>query len=306
MTLLASTGIIEFLQSHSSTPLDILFYGATAIFSPLMLVVYFAILFWWGDKKRWSFGFTYIIILSFSIILLKNMFNLARPPKKFHKVEVSDMGFPSGHSSAIKGWSGWLIYLKPSRWVITFGVTTAIVVMVSRLYLGVHYIRDVLGGLLLGIIFVLSGILYRRRIHAKVSKLSSKTKIVFVLVVSLAMLAYSLFCEDHDTKGVMLSGLLAGFWIGRILFSHIYQNSPFEEALTNKEIKRCVIRLLIGIPAVLVPMVITQLLESIDISIYSILSITYFIFIGIGIIISFVLPQLFVKIENRSLKNSEA
>ena len=305
MTLLASTGIIESLQSMSSTPLDILFYGASILFSPLMLVVYFAVLFWWGDKKRWSYGFTYIIILSFSIILLKNLFNLSRPPKKFHKVEVSDMGFPSGHSSAINGWSSWLIYLKPSRWIITFGVTTAIIVMVSRLYLGVHYLRDVLGGLLLGIIFVLSGILYIRRIQPKVSKLISKTKIVLVLVVSLAMLSYSFFNESNDTNGVMLSGLLAGFWVGRFLFCHLYSNSPFEKPLSRKNIKRCSIRLLVGIPAVLIPMVISKVVGSLDISRSVSISIIYIIFIGIGIIISFVLPQVFVKIENRSQKNSE-
>ncbi len=305
MTILASTDIIEFFQSHSSTPLDILFHGVTEIFSPLMLIVYFAILFWWGDKKRWSFGFTYLILLSFSIIVLKNLFNLARPPQRYHKTDVSDLGFPSGHSSAINGWSGWLIYLKPSRCVITFGVLTSIVVMVSRLYLGVHYIRDLLGGLLLGGIFVLSGILYMRRIQSKVSKLSSKSKIVLVLAISLVMLFYSFFSGLDDMRGVMLAGLMPGFWIGRIGFCHSHRDSPFEKALTRNNIKQCGTRLLIGIPAVLVPMVISQVVGSLENPRLVISFITYFMFIGIGIMISFVLPLIFVKIENRSLTKKE-
>jgi len=198
------------------------------------------------------------------------------------------------------------MYLKPSRSVISFGVITTVVVMVSRLYLGVHYVRDLLGGLLLGFIFVLSGILYMRRFEARASKLSSKTKIVLVLVVSVAMLSYTFFNKSNDMNGAMLSGLLPGFWVGRILFCHVYINSPFEQALSKKEIKHCVIRLLVGIPAVLTVMVISKVVESLDLPRSLIISIIYCIFIGIGIMISFILPLVFVKIENRSHKNSEA
>ncbi|MFC1643118.1 phosphatase PAP2 family protein [Myxococcota bacterium] len=73
-----------------------------------------------------------------------------------HSVEASGYGFPSGHAFGAAAvylalavglacrWPRWRLPLLAVAWVIVVGVG------VSRVYLGVHYLTDVVAGWLLG------------------------------------------------------------------------------------------------------------------------------------------------------------
>ncbi len=66
-----------------------------------------------------------------------------------------DYGFLSGHCSSTLAFWGALAYLIRKRWLVWITVGVAIVVPVSRMYLGRHYAGDTLAGLLLGGIAIL-------------------------------------------------------------------------------------------------------------------------------------------------------
>ncbi|WP_172405485.1 phosphatase PAP2 family protein [Mycobacterium paraense] len=83
-----------------------------------------------------------------------------RPPLPFAAIAADGYSFPSGHATgtaAIMVLSAWMI----SRWLITgwegrvfvwaMAIGSALVIGYSRVYLGVHYVSDVLAGWLLGI-----------------------------------------------------------------------------------------------------------------------------------------------------------
>jgi membrane-associated phospholipid phosphatase len=64
--------------------------------------------------------------------------------------ELAQYGFPSGHV-AIQT-SLWLsfLFLFRKRWILNWGIAIIILTALSRLYLGHHFLGDVLGGFLIG------------------------------------------------------------------------------------------------------------------------------------------------------------
>lgn len=61
-----------------------------------------------------------------------------------------NLGFPSGHTSAqVALWIG-LVFLFKKRWMLLLGSSMIILTMLSRMYLGSHFLGDVLGGAFIG------------------------------------------------------------------------------------------------------------------------------------------------------------
>jgi len=95
-----------------------------------------------------------------TIFVLKNIFDKARPGLGAFYLE-SSFSFPSGHTAIAVALYGYLIYTiwsqnhhslkKPAIWLLSILV---ILIGISRLYLGVHYLSDVLAGYAVGAIWL--------------------------------------------------------------------------------------------------------------------------------------------------------
>jgi len=66
--------------------------------------------------------------------------------------EGVENGFPSGHTSIAIAFWGALAFLFRKRWVTFLCASLMLLVPLSRIYLGVHFLADVLGGVVLGAI----------------------------------------------------------------------------------------------------------------------------------------------------------
>lgn len=144
---------------------------------------------------------TALIILTIGfIILLKNKTNstsvainlilvfllnrllkiiIARPrPEVLKIVQEKGYSFPSGHTMVSTGFYGFLIYLiykniKSKKIKYPLIVTLAILILligISRVYLGAHYATDVIGGWIIGTLYLAFFIKYAYKKILKKSK----------------------------------------------------------------------------------------------------------------------------------------
>lgn len=151
--------ISTFLISDFVTPIAkfITNFGGAIFLS----IVTIALLLLIKNKKIGLSIFSNIVIITILNQLLKRI--LRRPrPTEFRIVEETGYSFPSGHSMVSMAFYGYLIYLiyryiknKYIKWSLIVLLSILICLIgISRIYLGVHYTSDVLGGFLLSISYL--------------------------------------------------------------------------------------------------------------------------------------------------------
>lgn len=122
------------------------------------------------------------ILAALSNLALKRVINRARPEIE-HLVVVKSLSYPSGHSMSAMAFYGFLIYLtfriKMPRWLrwllcLVF-LFLILAIGLSRIYLGVHFPSDVLGGFTAGLIWVAFCIVLFNIIDMLRRRRSSKT-----------------------------------------------------------------------------------------------------------------------------------
>ncbi|MBI5457298.1 phosphatase PAP2 family protein [Candidatus Kaiserbacteria bacterium] len=108
-------------------------------------------------------------------LLIKDFLHRARPEKIYQAYAETGFSFPSGHATLAAAFYGFLMFLlwrmMPAGYLRTAAILalTLLIGLIafSRLYLGVHYLSDVLGGLLLGAAFAYLGTALVRKIERR-------------------------------------------------------------------------------------------------------------------------------------------
>ena len=230
--------ILKFLESIRSEPLTLIVTCITMMAESLFLVAILAILYWCVDKERSKrLGWMMTVNLAANGIVK----NLVRMPRPFDVGVVSPLrastatgySFPSGHTqTATSFWVGAMLILK-TRGVIVLGTILIVLTAFSRLYLGVHWPMDVLGAIVLGLIFTYMA-------NALIDEHGKMTK-WHVLGASIVLLVCLIFKVDSDLY--KSAAALWGFVIGCYLEQH-YVN--FETAGPMKmQVKKVVFGMVI-------------------------------------------------------------
>ena len=151
--------VSEFLISDFTTPIAkfITNFGG-AIFLIVLAIILFIVM---KNKIIGLSIFSNLVIITVLNQLLKRI--LQRPrPTEYRIIEETGYSFPSGHSMISMAFYGYLIYLiykyvknKYIKWISIVLLSILICAIgISRIYLGVHYVSDVLGGFLISISYL--------------------------------------------------------------------------------------------------------------------------------------------------------
>ena len=107
-------------------------------------------------RRPWLFPFVALAVLLADAVSLglKNVFDVERPSVRYPEPEPlvttpTDLSFPSGHAATSFAGALLLARAAPRLAVPLFGLAAAIAF--SRVYVGVHYPLDVIGGAVLGL-----------------------------------------------------------------------------------------------------------------------------------------------------------
>lgn len=89
-------------------------------------------------------------------VILKNLAARTRPYELIEELTIliekqSDYSFPSGHTAASFAFVSVLWFTAPKKVSVPLTVLASLIAL-SRLYLGVHYPTDILGGVVIGIL----------------------------------------------------------------------------------------------------------------------------------------------------------
>jgi|GEM_PF-1619617 len=121
-------------------------------------ITYFAFLGWMfaAYDRPTGLAFASAVVPSVTINqIVKARFRYPRPPKEaMHPlafVAPGDFTFPSGHAQNAVVLGLFLAKQAKRKWIRVLGLSIATTIPLSRIYLGVHYPRDVIAGTIIGV-----------------------------------------------------------------------------------------------------------------------------------------------------------
>lgn len=270
--------ILRAIQSIHTPFLDAFFEGITMLGEEIFIVPLLAVIYWTLDKK---FGEILAFTIFTSLLLnnaLKQLFFVERPIgqegiRTIRPETATGKSFPSGHSQNAGATAGAFVINMKNKVVSIIALTLMTLIGLSRLYLGVHYPKDAVAGILLGLLVALV-----------VSKLITKVEPMKLYLIVLALFLPALFFANSGDFIKALASYL-GFVLG------IYLEKKAVKFSTDGTLTRKVLRVLLGIVIILL---IKEGLEKVFLDTLFFDFIRYFLitFVAIGLY-----PWLFNKLK---------
>jgi len=225
---------IELLQARGNGFWDFFWNFFTLFGEEMLLVGIIGLVYWCFDKKIGE-NLTYCVLTSAALNgVIKNAVVRLRPLDSYPESSVinkkpksaTGYSFPSGHSQASATLFTSLAANKPKKLLIAAAVVIPLLVVFSRVYLGVHFPTDALAGFFVGVAVAL----ICHRLHNKI-----ENKLLLYGMTVGIMLAGGLFiflnadadyehAKDYFTALGMLLGCLGGF-----LFEHKFVNFEYNK-----------------------------------------------------------------------------
>lgn len=156
------------------------------------------ILFWCVNKRKGYFILAVGFVGTVTSQFLKLLCRVPRPwvlDKNFTILEqareaASGYSFPSGHSQSAVGTFGAIAYTVENKWIRWGSVAIAVLVPISRMYIGVHTLWDVLVGAAISVvlIFFLKPVVLSR---------NNRSLPILLVVMTILAAAYTCFVEFY-------------------------------------------------------------------------------------------------------------
>ena len=216
------TEFLVWLQSFSGNWLEAVFrlftiLGNEEFYLFLLPVVY------WCINRRVGVGLAYLSMLSVWVNdVFKYLFDIPRPADARLRVRWPETSpsFPSGHSqSAVTNWGYLALQVRRRLWMVV-AVLLMLMIGLSRMFLGVHFPQDLLGGWTIGlaVLFLYSWAAPR------VTPWLGRQQVGLQATLAVALPVLLIFLHPADTEGLYPAegaltpaGALMGMGLGLIM-----------------------------------------------------------------------------------------
>jgi membrane-associated phospholipid phosphatase len=223
----AGLDVVVWLQEHRSGLLDAVGQTLHVTGQTLFYIVLLALVFWCINKTLGRQLFFAVVLSSMSAELIKYLLQtprpyLAYPDQVVALVDQPGYGFPSSHvTMSLVIWGCVALWLK-RRWVWAAVGCYVLLMGWARMYTGVHYPQDVIGGIALGAL-VLWG--YARVLEVFPlwwARSDARTQAIIVVLLGLAI-ALPL---GSSKDGLTVSGAFIGGGLGIMVEAWFVRFSP--------------------------------------------------------------------------------
>ncbi|HDR7772649.1 TPA: phosphatase PAP2 family protein [Bacillus paranthracis] len=276
---------LEWMISLEGSVLTAFFKLVSIIANETLYLIVISISYWCVSKRK---AFHMIVMLCFSGyigIVIKEFMKIPRPYtydgiQSLYEKSAASYSFPSTHVQlATTFWGSFMILCK-KRIVWIIGIVFIILVAISRLYLRVHWLSDIIGAVLFSVIVVY--------LYTKVTMELSDRKFILLqrIIVAVSLIMYVMTSQVDNLK---LLGVLTGSTIGIMLENHFINMNE------SNDFKTQVVKTVLGLSILLV---VQLLLKKVIPDMY------YLRYVLTGFTITFLCPFMFhmLRIKNVSSK----
>lgn len=278
-----SAEVLLWVQSLQSPLWDRLFVFITDIGSEDFYVAVLPLLFWFGGRQMGRFIGSVFLVNYWFNDALKLAFDTPRPSPDEVRVIAAHTGpgpgFPSGHAQGSLGMWGALAISLKRPFVTGLAVVMVLAIGLSRMYLGLHFLGDVLGGFFFGLLILGAAVVLWPRLADLTAGwglgLCLAAVVVFAAVLALI---------HYGGIAAVVTGAFVGFWAGSLLEERYVDYRP-QAPLWAQAVKlvlglAVVLAVRVGLKAVLPETAFSDTLR----------------YGCIGFAVTFVMPYLFTRL----------
>ncbi|MFW9802023.1 MAG: phosphatase PAP2 family protein [Candidatus Thorarchaeota archaeon] len=190
--MLYDPNIATFLQD--TLPWAGAFFSILSEMGGLVLIVSLLLTGYWTYRKRETMIITLILVVSvIANYWLKYAFASPRPATTYWygEVEATNYGLPSGHAQNSSTLYTWLAGKVKTWWMVLVSTILIVMIGVSRVYLGVHFLGDVLVGWAIGIAIGLGAFYFEKQISDFASRIKSVYWYLLFFIIGLILVVVS-------------------------------------------------------------------------------------------------------------------
>ncbi|MFA5357905.1 MAG: phosphatase PAP2 family protein [archaeon] len=206
----------QFLQSFMNPTLTLFFQAVTFFGHPIIWFLAAAWLFWYGKEKRSAILVSIIIAVAVVSSGLKTLIARPRPGGvAVLETQESSYSMPSSHAAIGGAMFGYFEKKFPGKLEIAnvLLLTLILLIGISRIYLGVHYLSDVIVGLVLGYLIAKAVVYYEEKmVRFKLGFIKTEWPFLLAMIfIAAILLAQFLPSELYAAQALL------GYYFGFII-----------------------------------------------------------------------------------------
>ena len=150
-------------------------------------------LIYWSLEKKLGRPLIYVLVFSYAInTMLKHFFADVRPYWKNPGIGLDDeksYGIPSGHTQGSTVFYGMIAIWAGRAWVWLVAIFLLLIMSLTRLYLGVHDLEDIVSGILIGVIILTAYYFWQKYLATKFANRILGQRLLIAILIPLILAA---------------------------------------------------------------------------------------------------------------------